>query len=134
MGALEVAGATKGATIGVSSCFWGSVSSGDSGFSESSKDSGFLKTSAACDFSKDSEIPKLSGAPGASAGGSYWGWNGTLTGGNTEMDTLENVKTAINEAEPAFYSWLDSIGALAKDGRGSPRGATTWPGAYDNGQ
>ena len=50
------------------------------------------------------------------------------------MDTLENVKTAINEAEPAFYSWLDSIGALAKDGRGNPRGATTWPGAYDNGQ
>ena len=76
----------------------------------------------------------LAWTPGASAGGSYWGWNGTLTGGNTEMDTLENVKTAINEAEPAFYSWLDSIGALAKDGRGNPRGATTWPGAYDNGQ
>ena len=76
----------------------------------------------------------LAWTPVASAGGSYWGWNGTLTGGNTEMDTLENVKTAINEAEPAFYSWLDSIGALAKDGRGSPRGATTWPGAYDNGQ
>ena len=76
----------------------------------------------------------LAWTPGASASGSFWGWNGTLTGSNTDMDTLENVKAAINAAESGFYSWLDSIGALTKDGRGNSRGATTWPGAYDNGQ
>ena len=78
---------------------------------------------------------KLAWTPGASASGSYWGWDGTLTAsGNTNMDTLNNVNTAIKAADSGFHSWLDGIGALAKDGRGHARGTTTWPGAFDNGQ
>ena len=31
-----------------------------------------------------------------------------------------------------FYSWLQSIGALGKDGRGNARSGSWWPGAYQN--
>jgi hypothetical protein len=47
------------------------------------------------------------------------------------MDSLENVNSAIQAAESGFHSWLGGIGALAKDGRGHDRGASTWPGAYN---
>lgn len=77
----------------------------------------------------------LAWTPGVSASGSYWGWNGTITGaGNPSMDTLENVNAAIKNADEGFHSWLNATGALAKDGRGHKRGSTTWPGAFDNGQ
>lgn len=77
----------------------------------------------------------LAWTPGVSASGSYWGWNGTLSASaNTDMDTLDNVNAAIKTANNDFHSWLMGIGALAKDGRGQTRGATTWPGAFDNGQ
>ena len=77
----------------------------------------------------------LAWAPGVSASGSYWGWNGILSGSsNTDMDTLDNVNNAIKSADNGFHSWLSGIDALTKDGRGHNRGANTWPGAYDNGQ
>ena len=77
----------------------------------------------------------LAWTPGASASGSYWGWNGVLTAvGNANMDTLTNINAAIKQADTGFHSWLGNIGALEKDARGNVRGATTWPGAFDNGQ
>ena len=69
---------------------------------------------------------------GSSWDDSYWGWNGTLaTGSNTNKALLSDINTAIQSANGNFYSWLDSIGALDKDGRGKTRGSSTWPGAYD---
>ena len=63
----------------------------------------------------------------------YWSWNGTLSGGsNTEKASLADVKSAIQSADSGFYTWLEGLGALDKDGRGNARGATTWPGAYEN--
>lgn len=74
----------------------------------------------------------LSWTGGSSWNDSYWGWNGTLaTGGNTNKATLASVNAAIQTANADFYSWLDTIGALDKDGRGKTRGNDTWPGAYD---
>jgi hypothetical protein len=35
-------------------------------------------------------------------------------------------------AGEAFYSWLVEIGAVGKDARGNDRGASWWPGAYQN--
>lgn len=64
----------------------------------------------------------------------YWGWDGTiLSGTNSEMASTEDVNNAILSVSPDFHSWLDEIGALGKDQRGKARGATSWPGAYDNG-
>lgn len=77
----------------------------------------------------------LAWTPGVSASGTYWGWNGVLSGmANAGMDTLEAVMAAINSADNGFYTWLEGIGALTKDCRGNTRGTTTWPGAFDNGQ
>jgi len=74
----------------------------------------------------------LSWTGGSSWNDTYWGWNGTLAGGsNTNKATLASVNTAIQNANADFYSWLNSIGALNKDGRGKTRGTSTWPGAYD---
>ena len=74
----------------------------------------------------------LSWTGGTSWNDSYWGWNGTLaTGSNTNKALLSDINTAIQNANGNFYSWLDSIGALDKDGRGKTRGSSTWPGAYD---
>ena len=74
----------------------------------------------------------LSWTGGSSWNDTYWGWNGTLaTGSNTNKATLASVNTAIQSANADFYSWLNSIGALDKDGRGKTRGTNTWPGAYD---
>ena len=74
----------------------------------------------------------LSFTGGSSWNDTYWGWNGTLaTGSNTNKATLASVNTAIQSANAGFYSWLESIGALDKDGRGKTRGSSTWPGAYD---
>ena len=62
----------------------------------------------------------------------YWSWNGTLVAGsNKEKATLENVNNTIKTADSNFHSWLNSIGALNKDGRGKSRGNNTWPGSYD---
>ena len=74
----------------------------------------------------------LSWTGGSSWNDTYWSWNGSLSGGsNTNKATLSSVNTAIQSANGNFYSWLDSIGALDKDGRGKTRGSSTWPGAYD---
>lgn len=63
--------------------------------------------------------------------GSCWRWNGTLLGGsNNDKASLEDVNKAIREADRNFYDWLSSIDALSRDGRGMSRGASTWPGAY----
>ena len=74
----------------------------------------------------------LSWTGGTSWNDTYWAWNGTLAGGsNTNKATLSSVNSAIQSANADFYSWLDSIDALNRDGRGMSRGTTTWPGAYD---
>ena len=64
---------------------------------------------------------------------SYWAWNGTLSGGsNTDKASLADVKSAIQSADSGFYTWLNGLGALDKDGRGNARASSTWPGAYQN--
>ena len=60
-------------------------------------------------------------------------WNGTMTGTNSSMKAATaDVNTEIQNADADFYSWLDSIGALGKDINGNSRGATSWPGCYQN--
>jgi len=77
----------------------------------------------------------LSWTPGVSASSSYWGWNGTLSSvSNAGFDTLDHINAAIKAADTGFHAWLESLGALVKDGRGHGRGTSTWPGAFDNGQ
>ncbi|MBO7510606.1 MAG: hypothetical protein J6T35_05415, partial [Bacteroidales bacterium] len=63
----------------------------------------------------------------------YMYWNGTMTGTNSGMKAATaDVNTAINSADSDFYTWLNSIGALGKDINGRSRGATSWPGCYQN--
>lgn len=70
---------------------------------------------------------------GASVADYYWAWNGTLSGGsNNNLASLADVKAAIQTADAGFYTWLEGLGALDKDIRGNARGASTWPGAYQN--
>ncbi len=60
-------------------------------------------------------------------------WNGTLTGTNSNMlAATADVNAQIQSADADFYSWLNSIGALGKDINGRSRGATSWPGCYQN--
>ena len=60
-------------------------------------------------------------------------WNGTLTGTNSSMKAAtSDVNTQIQNADADFYTWLNSIGALGKDINGNNRGATSWPGCYQN--
>ncbi len=62
-----------------------------------------------------------------------WTWNGTLTGTNSNMKAAtSDVNAQIQAADADFYSWLNSIGALGKDINGRDRGATSWPGCYQN--
>ena len=72
-------------------------------------------------------------ATSASFGGwsAPWTWNGTLTGTNSNMlAATADVNTEIQNADAGFYAWLNSIGALGKDINGNSRGATSWPGCY----
>ena len=60
-------------------------------------------------------------------------WNGTLSGTNSGMlAATADVNTEIQNADADFYAWLSSIGALGKDINGNSRGATSWPGCYQN--
>lgn len=60
-------------------------------------------------------------------------WNGTMTGTNSTMlAATADVNAQIQNADADFYSWLNSIGALGKDINGKDRGATSWPGCYQN--
>ncbi len=60
-------------------------------------------------------------------------WNGTMTGTNSSMKAATaDVNTEIQNADADFYAWLNSIGALGKDINGNSRGATSWPGCYQN--
>lgn len=65
----------------------------------------------------------------------YFPWKGKVKSDQSaSFASLDAVKTAINEADAGFYSWLSSISALDVDQRGKQRTATgTWPGAYDGG-
>lgn len=74
-------------------------------------------------------------ATSASFGGwsAPYTWNGTLTGTNSGMKAATaDVNTQIQNADSDFYTWLNSIGALGKDINGNSRGATSWPGCYQN--
>lgn len=63
----------------------------------------------------------------------YMYWTGTMTGTNSGMKAATaDVNTQINSADSDFYTWLNSIGALGKDINGRSRGATSWPGCYQN--
>ena len=61
-------------------------------------------------------------------------WNGSLLKGtnNTQLAPTDGVNTKIQEADGDFYAWLQEIGALGKDINGNSRGATSWPGCYQN--
>ncbi len=119
-----VSGSYNPAGTEANDCNDGSMLSGNLGSDEWTEGSTWTNPS--------DHFGNLAWTPGASATGSYWGWNGTLSGSaNTGMDSLENVNSAIQAAESGFHSWLGGIGALAKDGRGHDRGASTWPGAYN---
>ena len=60
-------------------------------------------------------------------------WNGTMTGTNSDkLAPTADVNDAIEENLPEFYNWLDEIDALGKDMLGNYRGATSWPGCYQN--
>lgn len=60
-------------------------------------------------------------------------WNGTLTGTNSDqLAATSDVNAQIQNADADFYAWLGSIGALGKDINGNNRGATSWPGCYQN--
>lgn len=71
-------------------------------------------------------------------------WENNITGFTpaVQSDVENTIKNYDHEAagvtiggtgEGSFYHWLDSIGALGKDGRGEPRGdGDWWPGAYQN--
>ena len=43
-----------------------------------------------------------------------------------------DINTEIQNADTDFYTWLSDIGALGKDIEGKSRGATSWPGCYQN--
>ena len=59
--------------------------------------------------------------------------DGTLTGTNSNMKAAtSDVNAQIQAADADFYAWLNGIGALGKDINGRDRGATSWPGCYQN--
>ena len=61
-------------------------------------------------------------------------WNGTFSAG-TNKDSFaatSDVNAQIESADSGFYEWLVSIEALGKDINGNNRGATSWPGCYQN--
>jgi hypothetical protein len=75
----------------------------------------------------------LAWTAGTAAANSYWAWNGSLSGGsNTNKAALADVNTAIKSADANFHAWLETLGGLSKDGRGTTRVSPTWPGAYQN--
>ena len=88
-----------------------------------------------CDWGSESGSGHDYYASSSSFGGwsAPFTWNGTLTGTNSDKiaETLD-VNTEIQEANPDFYSWLNSIGALGKDINGKSRGEMSWPGCYQN--
>ena len=86
------------------------------------------------DFSGSSTcFGNLAWTSGSSWNDQYWAWNGTLSGGsNTNKAALADVKSAVQTADSGFYTWLNGLGALDKDGRNQARATTTWPGAYQN--
>ena len=80
----------------------------------------------------------------------YYGvyaWTNSLAGFEpaTQTDVENAMKNSYPETDSSvtldngganigvdFYNWLNSIGALGKDGRGETRTGTWWPGAYQN--
>ena len=92
-----------------------------------------LGSSNSCNWGTDTGSGHDYYATSASFGGwsAPWTWNGTLTGTNSNMmAATADVNTEIQSADADFYSWLNSIGALGKDINGNSRGATSWPGCY----
>ena len=75
-------------------------------------------------------------------GGKYsdgvYSWSGTLAGFTpaTAADVENAIKACtvsmanVSNVGSDFYAWLNEIGALGKDARGSTRGTPWWPGAY----
>ena len=70
-----------------------------------------------------------------------YSWTNNISGFTpaTQADVENTIKNYDHEAagvtiggtgEGSFYAWLNSIGALGKDGRGVTRTGTWWPGAY----
>ena len=69
--------------------------------------------------------------PGLEWDGRCWAWNGGYSG-SAPLAQTSVVNAAIQTFDANFYNWLQSIGALGKDMRGNDRGATSWPGSYQN--
>ena len=58
-------------------------------------------------------------------------WNGAMTGTNSDkFAPTSEINSAIESADPDFYTWLNEIGALGKDIDGRDRGNSSWPGCY----
>lgn len=69
--------------------------------------------------------------PGLAWGEDGWAWSGTYANASSFAQTSA-VNNAIKSFDADFHAWLNSIGALGKDIRGKDRGATSWPGSYQN--
>ena len=69
--------------------------------------------------------------PGLEWGTEGWTWNGNYAG-SAALGATATIGTAIHTFDTGFYGWLERIGALGKDIRGNDRGATSWPGSYQN--
>lgn len=69
--------------------------------------------------------------PGLAWGDSGWVWNGNYSG-SAALGATSDINAAIRNFDADFYAWLTSVGALGKDIRGKDRGATSWPGSYQN--
>lgn len=69
--------------------------------------------------------------PGLAWGENGWAWNGNYSG-TAPLAATTAVNTAIQAFDTDFHAWLNGIGALGKDIRGKDRGATSWPGSYQN--
>ena len=61
-------------------------------------------------------------------------WSGTMLSGTNkdQLAATTGVNTQIQNADADFYNWLSGIGALGKDINDNNRGATSWPGCYQN--
>ena len=69
--------------------------------------------------------------PGLVWGEDGWAWNGAYSG-TAALGSTATINTAIQTFDADFHAWLSGIGALGKDIRGNDRGATSWPGSYQN--
>ena len=97
-------------------------------------------SSAYSKFTEDeTDMKNVTSLTGGQFAEPVYTWTNDLSGFSAaDKTTVEAVYEAYDEAVngvvagPAFKAWLNSIGALGKDGRGETRTGAWWPGAYQN--